>query len=101
MREHWRAAPHDALGTPPCARTQERAPHLVGCACSRRASCPRVCARPSQEVLNMEFRRRLKLTIAVTALVAVVIPVTALAVAPGASADGTPTATASVVKVEH
>jgi len=49
----------------------------------------------------MEFRRRLKLTIAVTALVAVVIPVTALAVAPGASADGTPTATASVVKVEH
>jgi hypothetical protein len=48
----------------------------------------------------MEFRRRLKLTIALAALMAVVIPMT-FAVAPRASADDNPTATASVVKVEH
>ena len=48
----------------------------------------------------MEFRRRLKLTLALTALIAVVIPMT-FALVPGAFADTNPTATASVVKVEN
>lgn len=48
----------------------------------------------------MEYRRRLKLTIALAALLAVVIPMT-FAIAPGAFAEDTPTATASVVKVEN
>jgi len=47
----------------------------------------------------MQFRRRLKLILAVAAL-AVVIPMT-FAVAPGAFAEDTPTATASVVKIEN